>query len=156
MFMSIFPASLNIPLEMVLALNQKLTHIYFHWGWLTQNMICYRVESGPCLLLDIPDRLIHNNCILENIRQEIYAKKWSPGYCVQTALPVLLLSRCLKINFAFALPPNSAVKSSRRPRRILSTNTISLGSSIDFFLRVLWSISSPEFLFNLTPSFAPP
>ena len=63
---------------------------------------------------------MHNhqrNCILENIRQEIYAKI---GVRVtvyrQLWIPVFLFSRSLKIgvNFAFVLTPKSAVKSCRR------------------------------------------
>ena len=77
---------------------------------------------------------MQRNCTLENIRQEIYGKIWSQGYCVQTTLdiPVLLFSRCLKIgvNFAFVLTPKSAVKSSRRTRRKYSTITISMGLCI--------------------------
>ena len=30
--------------------------------------------------------MYQRNCRLENVRQEIYAKNWSQGYCVQTTL----------------------------------------------------------------------
>ena len=42
-------------------------------------------QEGACLTQRI--------CILENIRQEIYAKNWCQGHCAQTAL-----------NISFALP----------------------------------------------------
>ena len=83
-----------------------------------------KYKSHVWVIMPLPEKLYIREYTSGNLR-----KKWS--YCLQTALNIscALLSQqlenwrqlCVRI-----LPPKSAVKSSRRTRRIFSTNTISL------------------------------
>ena len=75
------------------------------------------------------------NCILEIIRQEIYAKIVVRFTVYRDISECHFCSHSLKIgvNLAFVLTPNTAVKSSRQTGRSFSTNTDSLVETIRKF-----------------------
>ena len=71
-----------------------------------------------------PEKLYIREYTSGNLR-----KNWSQGFCVQTAMNTSFALRSQLENrrqLCVCLTPKSAVKSSRRTRRMFSTNTKSL------------------------------
>ena len=94
------------------SLSSKQNFFKFSFSWYGFDSLKSVHDNTNFQRIILLDNIRHIYVII-GVRVSVYRKLW---------IPVLLLSRSLKIgvNFAFVLTPKSAVKSSRWTRRIFS------------------------------------